>query len=192
MSRHPIRILSGYHNHKFENWIIHRRVSYFYNETENVAAIPTTRLHVSSLSLLSSGIARICRGLVQVYRDISQIDRLFWFHSVQSEFCDHKRAPGVFRLGPGFVAERIFHTHVKRARACTDADVAVAGMNDIKFNAANLSRRAPQPRWRAVHPHPCRAYTRERMLKVNSHLRLYVDEVLRPPWYHSVIGWNFD
>lgn len=33
---------------------------------------------------------------------------------------------------------------VKGACACSDIDIAAVGMNDIKFNAANLSRRTPQ------------------------------------------------
>lgn len=36
---------------------------------------------------------------------------------------------------------RMFHTCIKHARACID--IATAGMNDVKFNAANLSRRTP-------------------------------------------------
>jgi len=46
-----------------------------------------------------------------------------------------------------------------------------AGMNDIKFNAANLSRRAP---WRVDMPHTSSSSSHARaraMLKLNSHLR---------------------
>jgi len=59
---------------------------------------------------------------------------------------------------------RMFHTCVKRARACID--IAATGMNDVKFNAANLSR---------LHTLALVAYARERILKLNSHLRLYDD-----------------
>jgi len=67
------------------------------------------------------------------------------------------------------------------ACACSDIDIAAGGMNDIKFNAANLSRRTPQ---RVDMPHTLAlvAYVRERMLRFNSHLPLYSDEVLLPPY----------
>lgn len=52
-------------------------------------------------------------------------------------------------IDPDFpLAERTFHTCVKLARACID--IAAAGMNDVKFNAANLSKRTPPPRPRHI------------------------------------------
>lgn len=80
------------------------------------------------------------------------------------------------RIDPDFT-EWVFHTCVKDARACNDIDIAAAGMNDIKFNTANLSGRTPQ---RVDMPHTLALFTyvRKRMLRFNSYLPLYGDEVL--------------
>lgn len=81
---------------------------------------------------------------------ISKIFILSWLYII----CDANLAPDVFVRescvfgnGPGFTAKHVLHVSIKRACIrIDDANVATAaaGMNDIKFNAANLSRRALQ------------------------------------------------